>query len=89
MSRIILLGSKILNSLAQAISLSRNGLILISSIVMMSGLVIGLAKSKPKPSCYMVNTFGEVVNLEDICGVKSQHQPKSNAAMLVKNTTNQ
>ncbi|WP_019505196.1 hypothetical protein [Pleurocapsa sp. PCC 7319] len=75
-----------MNSLAHALSLSRNGLILISSTVIMSSLAIGLTKAKPKPSCYMVNNFGEIVNLEDICDIKSQHPPKSNTATLVKNT---
>ena len=77
-----------MNSLAQAISLSRNGLILISSTVMIGGLAIKLAKTKPQPSCYMINNFGEVVNLEDICSVKSQREAKSNATTLNKNTTN-
>ena len=78
-------GARLMQSLAQVFSFSRNGLILITSTLMMSCLVIEAAKAQSQPSCYMVTTSGEVVNLEAICNVKSQRQLKSHTATLINN----
>lgn len=78
-----------MNSFAQVISFSRNSLILFAVTVMVSYLAIELANTKSKPSCYMINNFGEVVNLEDICGFKSKQETESNTTRLNNNTKNQ
>ncbi|MGB5633989.1 MAG: hypothetical protein WBM44_06715 [Waterburya sp.] len=76
-----------MKSLAQALSFSRNALALITSTAMISFLAIEVAKAQPKPSCYMIELSGEVVNLEDICDVKPQRTKKSKVAALEVNNT--
>ncbi len=74
-----------MNPLAQVLLFSRNGLAVITSTVMMSFLAIEVAKAQPKPSCFMIDTSGEVVNLADICNVKPERQLKSNTITRIGN----
>ena len=60
-----------MNKLAQVLLVSRNCLAVITSAVMMNFLAVEVTKAQPQPSCFMIDTFGEVINLAHICNVKS------------------
>ena len=60
-----------MNKLAQVLLFSRNGLAVITSAIMMNFLAVEVTKAQPQPSCFMIDTFGEVINLAHICNVKS------------------
>lgn len=77
-----------MNSLAQVLLLYRQGLAVITSTFMIAFLAVEAAKAQPQPSCFMINTSGEVLNLEDICRVKPRGQLQSNAVIPINNALN-
>ena len=77
-----------MNTLAQVLLFSRNSLAVITSTIMMSFLAVGVAKAQPTPSCFMINTSGEVVDLTDICNVKPQRQLRANAVTRIGSAIN-
>ena len=77
-----------MNTLAQVLLFSRNSLAVITSTVMMSFLAVEGAKAQPTPSCFMINTSGEVVDLTDICNVKPQRQLRANAVTRIGSAIN-
>ncbi|MGK7952097.1 MAG: hypothetical protein AB4368_25760 [Xenococcaceae cyanobacterium] len=60
-----------MNQLAKVLLFYRNGLAVITSAVIMSFLAVEVTKAQPKLSCFMIDTSGEVINLADICNLKS------------------
>ena len=60
-----------MNQLAHVLLSSRNALAVIASAVMMSFLTVEVTKAQPQPSCFTIDTYGKVINLADICDVKS------------------
>ena len=74
-----------MNPFSQLCLFSCSSLAVITSTIMMNLLAVEVAKAQPQPSCFMINTAGEVVNLEDICNVKPQEQIKSNSVRQIKN----
>ena len=60
-----------MNRLAQVFLFSRNSFAVITSAIMMNFLAVEVTKAQPQPSCFMIDTFGKVTNLEHICNTKS------------------
>lgn len=72
-----------MNQLAQFLLVSRNGLAVMTSAVMLGYLTVEGAKAQPQPSCFMLDTYGELINLADICDAKPQFQVKSRAVTRI------
>lgn len=68
-----------MNQLAKFLLVSRNGLAVMTSAVMLGCLTVEGAKAQPQLSCFMLDTYGEVISLADICDTKPQFQVKSRA----------
>ena len=67
-----------MNRLTQAFLLSRHSFAVITSAVVMSFSVIEAVKAQPQPSCFMISTSGEVLDLTTICDRKPQRQVNYN-----------
>lgn len=76
-----------MNSLAKVLLFSGKGLAVITSSIVMGFLAAEAAKAELEPSCFAIDTSGEVINLADICNVQPQPQPKTNAVTPIKDAT--
>lgn len=56
--------------LTQICLCSRNAIAIIISSVVTSLMMVGTAQAQPKPSCYMVESSGKLIDLVDICDAK-------------------
>ena len=83
-----------MSRLSQALLISRNTLSVITSTVVIGLLGIQVTKAQTHPSCFMINSSGEVLDLTRICDQKPQGQLNSNIqtdnslnAAFIPNTT--
>ncbi len=65
--------------LTQVLLFARNALAVIASSFVINFSATEVVKAQSQPSCFMVDTSGEVIDLSNICNVKSQGEQKSKA----------
>lgn len=63
--------------LTQVLLFSRNALAVIASSLMITFSATEVVKAQSQPSCFMVDTSGEVINLSAICNARPQSKQKS------------